>query len=67
MTRVQALEEEIARLSADEIEELSDWLAEFRAREWDAQIAADAKAGKFDDLARQALAEARAGRITALN
>lgn len=67
MTRVQALEEEIARLSTEEIEELSDWLAEFRAKEWDDQIEADAQAGKFNDLARQALAEARAGNLNTLN
>jgi hypothetical protein len=43
-----------------------DWFQSYLADEWDRQIEADAAAGKLDHLAREALAEHKAGRTKPL-
>lgn len=50
MTKVQALEEEIGKLSAAELAELREWFAERDAEEWDREIEQDAASGKLDKL-----------------
>jgi hypothetical protein len=45
--KVQELQQQIQKLSGEELAELFDW---FREQEWDAQIEADAKSGKLDKL-----------------
>jgi hypothetical protein len=62
MTRVEQLEQEIAKLSPDEFAQLRDWLLEQDWDEWDRQIEHDAKAGKLDKLMKQALADHAAGK-----
>ena len=62
MTKVEALEEEIAKLSATELAELRDWLLERDAEEWDRQIERDAASGKLDRLFEPALTDHRAGK-----
>ena len=66
MTRVEQLEQEIAKLSADEFAQLRDWLLEQDWDEWDRQIERDAKAGKLDRLMKQALADHAAGKTRPL-
>lgn len=61
MTRLEKIEQDIASLDPADIRKLADWLADYQAALWDRQIEADAKAGKLDKLAEQALAEHRAG------
>ena len=67
MTKLEKIEQEIAALSRDEIFKLGDWFSAFHAELWDVQIEEDAKAGRLDKLAAQALADHKAGRTTALN
>ena len=55
MTRVEQLEQEIAKLSADEFAQLRDWLLEQDWNEWDREIKRDVKAAKLDRLMKQAL------------
>lgn len=62
MTRVQRLEQEIKGLNPGELAAFRKWFQEYDATEWDRQIAEDALAGKFDDLAEKALADHSAGR-----
>jgi hypothetical protein len=62
MTTFQKIEQDIASLSPAEVARLARWFAEFRADLWDKQIEADAKAGRLDGLADQALARHRAGK-----
>jgi len=62
MSTVERLEDEVAKLPAAELAEFRRWFAEFDAAIWDAQIEADAKAGKLDALAAEALAEYQAGK-----
>ena len=66
MSEVEKLAERIEKLSPEELKKFRAWLAEFDARLWDAQIEADAKAGKLDALAAEALAEYKAGKTREL-
>ena len=62
MNIVESIEREIEKLSPAELAQLRRWFAEFDAEAWDAQIEADAAAGKLDTLAAEALAEYEAGK-----
>ena len=62
MTKVQALEEEIEKLSPAELAELRDWLLERDADAWDREIERDAAAGKLDKLFEKSLADHGAGK-----
>ncbi|MGQ0486306.1 MAG: hypothetical protein ACT4SY_13260 [Hyphomicrobiales bacterium] len=66
MTKLEQIEKAIAGLSPEDLARLQAWLAEFREEMWDRQIEADAKAGKLDKLAEEALAHHRAGRTRPL-
>ena len=50
MTRIE-IERAIEQLSSEELAKFRRWFLEFDAAAWDAQIEADAAAGKFDALA----------------
>ena len=62
MTTVETIERAIEQLPPEELAKFRRWFLEFDAAAWDAQIAADAAAGKFDALAEEALAEYRSGK-----
>jgi hypothetical protein len=62
MTTIETIEKAIAQLAPEELAKFRRWFLEFDAAAWDAQIEADAAAGKFDALAEEALAEYRAGK-----
>jgi hypothetical protein len=62
MTKVQALEEEIEKLSARELAELREWFAERDADEWDREIERDAASGKLDKLFEKSVADYLAGK-----
>ena len=57
MTSIQAIEQAVQQIPAHELAEFRRWFAEFDEAVWDAQIEADAGAGKLDALAAEALAE----------
>ena len=62
MTKIEALEREIRKLSSEELSKFRRWFVAFDAAAWDSQMEADAAAGKLDAMADAALAEHRAGR-----
>ena len=64
MTRVERLEREIDKLSADELAAFRAWFVRYDAEAWDRQIEEDARAGKLEPLAREAVADYEAGRAT---
>ncbi|QND63083.1 hypothetical protein HB777_03525 [Mesorhizobium loti] len=66
MTKLEQIENSVAALSHEELKAFAKWFEAFRADMWDRQIEADAKAGRLDKLAEQALAEVRAGRTRPL-
>ena len=63
---VQSLEQAVSMLSPTDLVEFRRWFAQFDAANWDAQIEADAAAGKLDALASEALAEYEAGKARQL-
>jgi hypothetical protein len=63
---LQEIEKAIEQLPPQDFKTLVAWLDEVRADLWDKQIEADAKAGKLDKLAEQALKDFSEGRFTKL-
>lgn len=66
MTKLEKIEQDIASLSKSDLQKLSDWLDDYKADLWDRQIEEDAKAGRLDKFAEQALADHKAGRTKPL-
>lgn len=66
MTKLEKIEREIEALGPDELARFRRWFAEYDAAKWDAQIEADARAGRLDAMAEKALADHRAGRTRSL-
>ncbi len=64
MTTLERVEKAVKQLSAEDLAKFRQWFAEFDGDTWDAQIEADAAAGKLDALAAEALAEYHAGQAT---
>ncbi len=63
MGKIESIERAVEALPPAELAEFRRWFAAFDADAWDAQIAADASAGKLDALAAEATAEHRAGQV----
>lgn len=61
MGNVKSIEQAVQALPPAELAEFRRWFAEFDSAAWDQQIDADARAGKLDQLAAEALADYRAG------
>ena len=62
MTKLQMLEEEIKKLSVEDLAALRDWFLERDALQWDREIERDAASGKLDKLFEKSLADHRAGK-----
>jgi hypothetical protein len=58
---VEELEKAVSQLPQDQLSKFRAWFEAFAADQWDRQIEADIKAGKFDALAEEAIAEHKAG------
>jgi hypothetical protein len=63
---VQEIEAAILELPPHDLAKLAEWFEEYRADEWDRQIAADAEAGRLDALIRGAEGDIAAGRARPL-
>jgi hypothetical protein len=66
MTKIEDIEKAVAELPPDQLERFRAWFDEFEAARFDQQIERDAKGGRLDRLAEQALADYRAGRAREL-
>ncbi len=66
MRKVEEIEEQIQKLSREELAELREWFLEQDWNAWDAQIQADAKSGKLDEFVSEAKTEYDAGRARKL-
>jgi hypothetical protein len=66
MTTLEDIEKAVAELPADQLARFRAWFEEFEAARFDQKIERDAKAGRLDQLAEQALADFRAGRAREL-
>ena len=66
MNSVEDIEKAISKLKPDELAKFRAWFEAFEAARFDQKIERDAKAGKLDHLADQALADFRKGRAREL-
>jgi len=66
MTKIEDIAKAVAELPSDQLQRFRAWFAEFEAARFDQEIERDAKAGRLDRLAEQALADYRAGRAREL-
>lgn len=64
MGSVKEIEEAVLKLSAAELAVFRACFVEFDGEAWDRQIEADARAGRLDALADEAIGDLRAGRCT---
>lgn len=58
---VQELEKAVVRLSAEELDEFTQWFADYHQNEWDKQILEDSKAGRLSKLIQAAHKDFEAG------
>lgn len=63
---VKEIEAAISQLSPEELAQFTEWFTEFQATAWDEQLEADAKAGKLDELVREAKADFASGKCKPL-
>ncbi|MEM1041019.1 MAG: hypothetical protein AAGI91_00155 [Bacteroidota bacterium] len=63
---IEELETAVTKLSSEDLALFAEWVAEYRANEWDRQIEEDARAGRLDALVREAEADIEAGRTRPL-
>jgi hypothetical protein len=66
MRKVEHIEQQIRELSSTEFAELRNWVLERDWIAWDAQIEADAKAGKLDKLVSEARSDFDRGKARKL-
>ncbi len=66
MTKLEELEKAVAGLEPEDLAKFRRWFEELDGALWDEKIERDAKDGKLDDLARQALTDHKNGRTKEL-
>ena len=66
MRTVEDIEQALTELPPDQLAEFRAWFETFDAARFDEKIERDAKAGRLDRLAEQALTDFRAGRAREL-
>jgi len=66
INNIQSIEQAIQQLPPHDLAEFRRWFVQFDEAVWDAQIEADAGAGKLDALATEALAEYHTGKVRQL-
>jgi hypothetical protein len=66
MTTLEDIEKAVAELPPDQLVRFRAWFEQFEAARFDRRIERDAKAGRLDQLAEQAIADFRAGRAREL-
>ena len=54
MSKVEAIEQQLKKLSPDELAAFRRWYAVFDVETWDRQFEVDVKAGKLDTFAEKA-------------
>jgi hypothetical protein len=63
---IEDIEKAVAKLPPDQLAEFRVWFEEFDAARFDQKIERDARAGKLDSLADQAIDDLRKGRAREL-
>jgi len=66
MRKIEDIEQDIEKLSKNELKSFRQWFVEYDAEAWDGQFQSDVEAGNLDDLAGEAIKEYRAGKASEL-
>ena len=66
MSTVEEIEHAVSRLTSDELARFRAWFEAFEAKRFDEKIERDARSGKLDQLAQEALADLDRGRAREL-
>ena len=66
MTTVAEIEQAVSHLPKNELRTFRSWFEEFDAEAWDRQFEEDAKGGKLDAMADEAIRDLEEGRCTPL-
>lgn len=66
MSKIEQIEQQIERLSPEELAKLREWFVQFDAEAWDRELESDSISGRLDSLAEQALRDHAAGKSTPL-
>lgn len=66
MDTAQEIQLAVSQLSADELARFREWFDKYDAEVWDRQFEEDAKSGKLDRCAEQAIADFRANKCKRL-
>ena len=66
MSTVKDLENAVTQLEPDQYVVFRKWFEEYESDLWDKQIEADARSGKLDEFAQEAVAEFEAGKSSKL-
>ena len=64
MGKVEGIEKLIESLAPEELAAFRQWFHDFDAEVWDRQLEADARAGKLDALADEAVQAHKSGKCT---
>ena len=62
VSEVEQIEKRIESLSSEDLAKFRAWFLSFDAQRWDAQIEADANAGKLDKLIDESVADYHSGK-----
>jgi len=62
MTRVEALEREVEKLTPEELAAFRDWFVEYDWQAWDRELEQDIAAGKPDKFGAEILEEHKRGK-----
>jgi hypothetical protein len=66
MTRVESIEQEVEKLSPEELTAFRAWFVERDWQAWDQELERDVAAGRLDKFGDEALAELERGETTEL-
>jgi len=62
MTKIEALEREIQKLTREELAAFREWFVEYDWQAWERELEQDVAAGKLDKLSAEALEELKHGK-----
>ena len=66
MRKIEEIEEDIEKLSSNELKAFRRWFIDFDTQQWDKQIQEDVDKGKLDNMADKAIEQFRAGKAKEL-
>ncbi len=62
MSTIQEIQKAVSQLSSKDLAHFREWFEEYDAQTWDKQFEQDARSGKLDKLANQAITDFHAGK-----